>query len=124
MGLDEESLRVCDERAAISDAIVQFVQPEPIAVDGEPGHSPANLAQEVHNSTDVVEHRTKCLLPQGNNDEPSVLCSGNGALRAPYVTRWLRSHHELGELPDRSRADLLRQVSPTAAGPVRSHPTM
>ena len=102
-----------DERAFPLDVRVKEREFVPVALSGEAGHGPDDLAQEVDDRSDVVERQAERLAAQIVDDQP-------GGLRFPpcsfYTSPFadgLATHHELRQFPVASRSDLLRQVDPS-----------
>jgi len=65
------------------DPVVEFGKLAVIAVDGEAGNDPDDLAKEVHDRTDVVEHGAQRLMSQIHHDEADCFGGCHRSLRAP-----------------------------------------
>ncbi len=96
-----------DERTVSLDLFMHQRESAPVAINGEPRDGPQDLPEEVGHRTHVEEDRSKGLLTQIDDLEPSFLCPLDRSLPAPSVGHRLWSHHELSELTVGSTADLL-----------------
>src|ERR1700722_4030448 len=63
-GLDEKTPGMGDERSFGLDGLVQLGQRGPVALDGEIGDGPDDLAEEVDDGADVVERGPQGRLPE------------------------------------------------------------
>ena len=62
-----------DEWTLASNAFMQGLQLLVIALGGEVGDGPEDLAEEVHDCSNVVEHGPQRLLPHVDHSQPDPL---------------------------------------------------
>ena len=94
-----------------SNLLVHELQPVAVRVDREAGHGPHHESEEVHDCADVVEDRAQPFLAEIGDDQTHLLGRAAGQLGFARRRHRERPEHELAELANAPRPDLLREVA-------------